>query len=151
MAARWKDYEHLVRLAALFAGGVLVFLLLQAVLVPADFGETGHYRTSALASNRQRAPVHAGEVACAECHADIVETRAPAAHRNVRCEACHGPQAAHAGGEGVPTLPDVSSLCGRCHTRMPARPRAFPQIVPREHAGAEPCTSCHAPHAPGLS
>jgi Cytochrome c7 and related cytochrome c len=149
--APWKDYEHLVRLAALFAGGVLVFLLMQAVLVPADFGETGHYRSSAVTANRQRTPVYAGEVACVECHSDVVEVRAVAAHRSVRCEACHGPQAAHVGGEGIPERPDAATLCGRCHTRNAARPRAFPQVIPREHAGGEACTSCHVPHAPGLS
>lgn len=151
MAPRWKDYQHLVRLAALFAGGVVVFLLLQAALVPADFGEAGHYRSSALAANRERAPVHAGEAACVDCHAETAEVRSTAAHRRVRCESCHGPQAAHAEGEGTPALPDAKVLCRRCHALNAARPRGFPQVVPRDHAGDEVCTSCHAPHAPGMS
>jgi hypothetical protein len=151
MTNGWRDYEHLIRLALLFAGGVLVFLLLQAVLVPADFGEVGHYRTSALAANRAREPVHAGEAACLECHGDVGALRASADHQPVRCESCHGPQAAHARGEGTPARPDAAVLCGRCHARDAARPRGFPQVDPREHAGGEPCTSCHTPHAPGLS
>jgi hypothetical protein len=150
--ARWKDYEHLVRLAALFAAGITVFLVLQAVLVPADFGEEGHYRTSALATSRDKPRVHAGEAACVECHSDVPEVRNVAAHKGVRCESCHGPQAAHAAtGEGKPSRPDAAVLCARCHSRSAARPRTFPQVVIREHAGGEVCTSCHLPHAPGLS
>jgi hypothetical protein len=149
--AHWKDYEHLLRLAALFAGGVLVFLILQAVLVPSDFGETGHYRSSALAVNRDRPIVHAGETACLECHSDVQEVRDATPHKTVRCESCHGPQASHAAGGDPPARPDVTILCARCHARSASRPRAFPQVVVREHAGEETCTGCHTPHAPGLS
>lgn len=150
MGSGWKDSEHLLRLAGLFGAGILLFLGLQAVLVPADFGELGPYRTSALEANRQRPVAFAGEAACAECHADVIEARQTNRHQGVRCEACHGPQAAHAEGGPKPERPDAVSLCARCHERLAARPRAFPQVDVREHAAGERCVTCHTPHAPRL-
>lgn len=151
MPSRWKDSEHLLRLAALFAVGTALFLAAQAVLVPADFGELGHYRTGALAANRGRAIAFAGEKACVECHTETGEEKAGNQHRGVRCEACHGPQARHAAGEGdPPRRPNVATLCASCHTFNPARPRAFPQVRPADHAGGEACTTCHTPHAPRI-
>ena len=44
----FKDSGHLFRLAAVFLGGILVFLIVRALLVPKTFGEYGHYRGSAL-------------------------------------------------------------------------------------------------------
>ena len=44
----FKDMEHLLRLAALFAVGVLVFGVARAELVPATFGTLGHYRAQAI-------------------------------------------------------------------------------------------------------
>ncbi|MGE5815894.1 MAG: multiheme c-type cytochrome, partial [Acidobacteriota bacterium] len=115
MASRWKDSEHLLRLAGLFAVGVLLFLIAQAVLVPADFGQFGHYRTGALAANRARPISFAGEPACVDCHADIAAAKSANQHRGVRCEACHGPQALHAStGENKPARPDAKTLCVRC-------------------------------------
>ena len=42
----FKDREHLLRMAALFVAGLAAFVVLRGVLVPADFGELGHYRSS---------------------------------------------------------------------------------------------------------
>jgi len=50
---RFKDVEHLVRLAALFAAGLLVFSIARAELVPAGFGTLGHYRASAIEERRK--------------------------------------------------------------------------------------------------
>ena len=47
---------HLLRVAGLFAAGVLAFLVLQAFLVPKGFGVYGHYRAGALEENRVRPP-----------------------------------------------------------------------------------------------
>ena len=150
MSSRWKDSEHLLRLAGLFAAGTLMFLVVQAVLVPSDFGEVGHYRTGALAENRERPLIHAGEQACVECHADITEARAANQHRAVRCEGCHGPHAKHAMGEAKATRPEATPLCVSCHGANPARPAGFPQVNVKEHAGGETCVSCHTAHAPRI-
>lgn len=150
MAPRFQDYEHLLRLAAVFAAGIAVFFVLQAVLVPKDFGELGHYRTSAVADNRARIPVYAGDAACADCHEEVREARVQGAHAGVRCESCHGPQAMHVLGEGPARRPEPG-FCIRCHGANRARPPAFPQVNPAEHSGGETCTTCHPAHAPGLS
>jgi predicted CXXCH cytochrome family protein len=150
MSSRWKDYEHLLRMAGLFAAGTAVFLIAQAVLVPADFGQVGHYRTGALTANRARTPAFAGQAACVDCHPDVVEARAANQHKDVRCEACHGPLAKHAS-EGVKVVrPDPATLCVKCHAANPARPASFPQVKAAEHAGGEVCTTCHSAHAPRI-
>lgn len=150
MSSRWRDYEHLLRMAGLFAVGTAVFLIAQAVLVPADFGQVGHYRTGALKANASRTPAFAGQAACFDCHPDVVEARAANQHKNVRCEACHGPLATHAT-EGVKAVrPDAAALCVKCHSANSARPASFPQVVPADHAGGEVCTTCHSAHAPRI-
>jgi hypothetical protein len=47
-----RSCEHLVRLAALFAVGIALFLTLRWLLVPADDGQIGPYRASALATDQ---------------------------------------------------------------------------------------------------
>ncbi len=151
MPPRWSDYGHLLRLAALFGVGTAMFLVAQAVLVPADFGQVGHYRTGALTSNRARPIAYAGQPACVDCHTDVAEAKAANQHRGVRCEACHGPQARHAStGEDKPPRPNPATLCIRCHAAIPGRPASFPQISVDEHSGGEVCTTCHVAHAPRI-
>jgi hypothetical protein len=38
MGRLFENKEHLVRMAALFAAGLVVFLVMQALLVPEGFG-----------------------------------------------------------------------------------------------------------------
>ncbi len=63
MRELFKDKEHLVRMAGLFGVGLLVFVVLRGVLIPADFGELGHYRASALDDNRSVELKFAGRAA----------------------------------------------------------------------------------------
>jgi predicted CXXCH cytochrome family protein len=149
VAPRFRDYEHLLRLATLFVAGTLVFFVLQAVLVPKDFGELGHYRTSAVTDNRERPLNYAGEVVCRDCHEEVRTVRSEGGHAGVRCESCHGPHALHASGEGLGRRPEPG-FCTRCHAARAARPRGFPQVDPAAHSGGEACTTCHQAHAPGL-
>jgi hypothetical protein len=143
--------EHLVRVAGLFVGGLLLFLLLRAALVPADFGVYGHYRAGALADSRALPLVHAGRAACAACHAERVSELGKGKHRGVGCESCHGPLARHAADAKVHKAerPDGRGLCLTCHRVNVARPVSFPQVDPREHAAEGACTDCHGPHDPG--
>jgi hypothetical protein len=141
---------HLVRVAALFAAGVLVFLVLQALLVPKGFGVYGHYRAGALEENRARPVSFAGRAACVECHSDVPEAMKGGRHEKIRCEACHGALAGHAGDptEKKAVRPDSKVLCARCHAANGARPARFPQVEIADHASGEACTTCHVAHNP---
>jgi len=152
MRRLFGDAEHLVRVAGLFAAGVLAFLVLRGLLVPDDFGVYGHFRAGALADNRARALGHAGRGACVECHSDVGETLAGGKHARVGCEACHGPLARHAEDAAAQEAvkPDPRAVCLRCHLANVAKPEGFPQVEPAEHAPEGACSECHTPHSPGF-
>ena len=152
MAPDLRDHGHLLRLAGLFAAGLAVFIVVGAFLIPDDFGIYGHYRAGALEDNRDHTVRFAGMQACAECHDDVLAERAGGGHQDLRCEACHGPLAAHVADPSAKALelPDPGRVCLRCHTRSMAKARWFPQVDPIEHADGEPCDTCHSPHAPRL-
>ena len=82
----FSSYEHLLRLAAVFAVGIALFLGLRWLLVPADYGLIGPYRASALAQNQAKPIVYAGQLVCIECHADVAEVRKTNAHARISCE-----------------------------------------------------------------
>jgi uncharacterized CHY-type Zn-finger protein len=147
---RFKDVEHLVRLAVLFAAGLLVFSVARASLVPDDFGVLGHYRSGAIADVRARPIAYAGQQTCADCHADVVDTRAGARHKGIACESCHGPLATHAADPGAmaPKRPEATSLCVHCHAAHTGKSGRYPVVDVKEHAGDETCISCHTPHNP---
>ena len=147
-----RDVEHLVRLAAVFAVGLIVFIVARAAFVPDDFGIHGHYRAGALQDNREKEPVFGGRGVCVECHDDVVEARAGGGHERVGCEACHGALAAHAlePSESLPERPDGARVCLRCHVALSSRPDWFPQVEPEDHAMGDPCNDCHEPHRPGV-
>jgi hypothetical protein len=149
---RFKDVEHLVRLGALFAAGVLVFTAARAELVPATFGTLGHYRAAAIGDVRATPIVHAGQAACAECHVDVVELRAKARHKGIACESCHGPLAAHASGasDAKPARPAATPLCTHCHAANTGKSKRYPTVDITNHAGGEPCLTCHKPHDPRI-
>jgi hypothetical protein len=148
------DAEHLFRLAALFAAGVVIFLVLRSLMVPAGFGELGHYRPGAIGTNQQRRLHFAGRAACTECHSEIATALVAAKHGKIGCEACHGPLAAHAADPDDPKLQpaklDGLTLCSRCHAADPARPLGHPQVEVAAHSEGERCTECHAAHDPAL-
>lgn len=145
----FREWEHLLRLAALFAAGIAVFVVVRLLLVPADYGRLGPYRAGAIAQNRTRAIAYAGEVACVACHTDVEELRKTNAHARVSCESCHGPLAAHADDPAVAVVrPDPRATCAVCHRPNAAKPPGFATVVFAEHADEGPCTTCHAPHAP---
>jgi uncharacterized CHY-type Zn-finger protein len=145
-----KDAGHLVRLAAVLVVGVIVFLVLRQVLVPPSFGQYGHYRPGALEDNRNRPVKYAGHASCELCHDAVVAVKKTGKHANIACEACHGPLAQHAEDPiaNKPRLPEVAALCVRCHEADAAKPKAFPQVISKEHSGGEPCGTCHKPHSP---
>jgi predicted CXXCH cytochrome family protein len=147
-----RDSGHLIRPALVLLAGLGFFLLVRSAVIPKAFGQYGHYRPAALDLNRQKPLVFAGQGTCIECHDDQAKTRAAGKHAHVACEACHRAQAAHAADPlGLkPTLPDIATLCARCHEKDAAKPKTFPQVVTAEHSGGVLCNACHQPHNPHL-
>ena len=151
MKHSFKDVEHLVRLAAIFAFAGLMFVVARAALVPDDFGKYGHYRAGAVDEMRMRPIKYAGQAACADCHADVLEARAPAKHVKLSCETCHGPLAAHVDDQEPKVAKvDVQPLCIRCHAGNTGKPKQFPTVVLADHSPDEPCANCHKPHNPKI-
>ncbi len=151
MRFSFGDADHLVRLAAIFVAGALLFVAVRAQMVPDDFGRFGHYRAGAIDDARTRTPVHAGQAACTGCHGDVVELRAASRHAAVSCESCHGALGSHARGEvEKPARPDGREPCVRCHAARTGKPRQYPTVPITEHAGEEKCITCHTPHNPKI-
>lgn len=152
MRQTFKDSEHLLRLAALFAAGILLFFITRAALMPEGFGELGHYRSGSLQDNRNQRLLFAGSAACAECHDDVAQTMSAGRHASVRCEACHGPLQSHANDPTTAAAgrPDPLVLCAVCHEKNVAKPQQFPQVDTQEHASGSSCIDCHQAHSPGL-
>ena len=150
----FRDSGHLVRPAIVLLAGLAVFFAIRNAVVPKAFGQYGHYRPTALEANRQHPLAFAGQAQCAMCHVDQAAARAAGPHAHVSCEACHGPQAKHAGSDdpagSKPPLPDVATLCVRCHEKDAARPKGFPQVVSAEHSAGVVCNTCHQPHNPHI-
>ena len=153
-AGRFKDREHLFRLGGLSIAGVLVFLVVQALLVPKGFGVYGHFRAGALDDNRARKASFAGRTTCETCHSDVVDARKGGKHAGIGCGACHGPLASHAEADDPaakkPARPDAT-LCPICHTANVAKPESFPQVDPKSHGEGGSCLTCHQAHQPGAA
>jgi ABC-type nickel/cobalt efflux system permease component RcnA len=146
----FRDAGHLLRPLLVLLAGIAIFLALRRAVIPQAFGKFGHYRPAALDSIRAR-PIHyAGESECLACHDEQATVRSKGKHAHVSCEACHGPQSAHASDPGsvVPQKIEVANLCRFCHEKDSAKPQAFPQVVTAEHSQGVPCDTCHQPHAP---
>jgi hypothetical protein len=155
MKRLFREAEHLVRLVLVLVVGLVVFFIVRRAVVPAGFGQYGHFRPGALDDNRNRPVRYAGHAECELCHEPVLALKKTGKHARVSCEACHGPQARHASADDPsamkPRLPDTTSLCKRCHEADIAKPKAFPQVVSKEHSGGQPCGSCHRPHRPNFT
>jgi Cytochrome c554 and c-prime len=151
--ANLKNAGHLLRMAAVFAVGIVLFLVARSIFVPKSFGQYGHYRAAALAEIAAKPIMFAGHGACENCHTDVYEVKNKGVHTHVACESCHGPLAKHADDPTALTPPkiDVAALCVRCHEAGVAKPKNFPQVASAEHSGRVVCNTCHQPHSPRIA
>jgi hypothetical protein len=148
----FKDKEHLVRMAGIFALGIVAFLVLQIALVPDTFGLYGHYRASAIGDEQRKPLSFAGRAACVRCHSQQVETQHKGKHATLGCEGCHGALLKHAvaPGKDKPVKLVAAKLCASCHEKNIGRPKEHKQVDTVEHSSGEACTTCHDAHAPQM-
>lgn len=150
-----KDSRHILHLAIILFIGVTSFIVVRRVLVPASFGEIGHYRAAALEEIKSKPVRHAGAAVCVDCHSDVSDLKATSRHARINCESCHGPGAAHAedpdSADARPTrhlTQDRRLFCGICHMENASRPAFMPQVHLEIHYPKQSCTDCHNPHHP---
>lgn len=152
MRISFQDARHLISLVVALVGAVGAFVLVRAAVVPAGWGQYGHYRGGAIEDNRTRPVAFAGQAECVLCHDGQAEERKTGKHAKINCEACHGPQAKHVASEGKekPAKLEVKALCLNCHEKDSAKPVGFPQVAPVDHYPGTPCNDCHKPHQPAM-
>jgi hypothetical protein len=141
---------QLKTLLTLFLIFIAIFFVIRHFLVPASFGEFGHYRGDAIIDISNKEMVFANREVCIECHSDINEKLQSDLHANLSCIVCHGPGLEHA------SFPDSVKIikksgrenCGRCHSINPARPKdMINQIdIVEHHKEKNDCIECHNPH-----
>ncbi len=139
------------RLLPLFAIFIALFLLVRHFLVPASFGEYGHYRGLSLQENAAVVPHYAGKAACIECHGDVNDSLTSDVHTVLSCEVCHGPGLSHANNPDSVSLnrPSGRNFCGLCHSFNPSRPAGvIKEIDLSNHYVDKDCIQCHNPHKP---
>ena len=129
----------------------MALIVVRSLLIPATFGDLGHYRAAAIPAIASL-PIHyAGWQRCAECHEDEAAARNASFHKTLSCEICHGPALQHANDPDSmkPAIPRKrGEACLYCHNYLPSRPTGFPQIIEPTHNPMKPCISCHNPHDP---
>ena len=159
--------KHLWRAGLLVVAFVASLLVGRHYVVPETFGDEGYYRAASRLEFMALPVVHGGPGACKDCHAKEQEAHDGGKHAKVACEVCHAPVTDHVrdgkkieGEENKMPANPSQRLCGLCHLKMTARPKAFPQVVPQEHLvkeeAIEPgepvpdrsCILCHPPHRP---
>lgn len=141
---------QLKTLIPLFAIFITLFLVARYFLVPASFGDQGHYRFNSVEENKEKAMQYAGKEACAECHDDKAEELSSGMHANLSCESCHGPGMVHYENPETTNIgkPDERVFCGLCHSFNPTRKDKIAQINLDEHNIDNKCIECHNPHNP---
>jgi hypothetical protein len=130
---------------------LVAMVVVRGRLIPASFGDKGHYRADAVAEVAGQPIRYAGSQLCVECHDYEGEIKNSSYHRTLACEVCHGAANEHANDPEaqVPQIPrERGEACLYCHDYLPSRPTGFPQIVERLHNPLEPCIGCHDAHDP---
>jgi cytochrome c553 len=152
--------KHIIRAVLLLVLIAVVFVVVRHFAIPGSFGMYGHYRFASVAEYAAPAPVHGTSAMCIECHDEEGEVWSAGVHHTVPCEVCHAPLTTHVrDGEKVADMPVRRSykLCARCHQKLAARPKDFPQVVLQDHVGEQGfeltdtvCWECHEDaHNPG--
>lgn len=149
--------RHITRLLIIIALLIVGFLVVRSLLIPASFGEYGHYRGNNLEEQMNIPLVHQSSDFCSECHQLQLNDWMESGHRSVNCEVCHGHWEIHNGNLKTMTADKGSGACLLCHQKLTGRPSDFPQIgslamhLEEQEVSEEDeydCIDCHDPHMP---
>lgn len=142
--------EQVTRLGFVIAVIVALVLLLRLVVLPPSMFSARPHQEAAVVREMAKPVRHAGVAACRKCHEEQFQEKYGGAHRNIGCENCHGPSAAHAADKNtaLPPRPREREFCLRCHAFDASRPNGFPQVDPQQHRPRKRCVSCHEAHDP---
>jgi Cytochrome c554 and c-prime len=145
-----KIPEQVKRLGTVLAVIVALVLLLRFVILPESFFSAKPHQVATVVREMDKPIQHAGVAACRKCHEDEYEAKYAGSHRNIGCENCHGPSAAHASDKSAekPRKPREREFCLTCHAYDGSRPNGFPQVYPQEHRPGKRCVICHDAHDP---
>jgi hypothetical protein len=85
-----RDTRHLRILVLLISVGCATGLFARSQMVPADYGEAGPYRASALEEIAALPSRLHSDATCLKCHESVAEERVDSPHIAVNCSHCHG-------------------------------------------------------------
>lgn len=142
--------RHIARLILVIVGFAAASLAAKWLLTDDSFYEFGHYRGDSVVQVAALEPLYQGARYCQACHVERHAQWSGHSHKTVSCEVCHGAAKGHPANGRLPIPADTHRLCGACHESLAGRPRTQPQIDVAFHSLGEPCTTCHAAHAPKI-
>src|SRR5512140_3895320 len=87
--------DPLARLIVVFLALLVVGLIVVVVLIPKPMKAVEMQWADAIKREEARPVKYAGFHACAECHDKLYETKKKGYHRDLSCEARHGPAKTH--------------------------------------------------------
>jgi hypothetical protein len=142
--------EQAVRIVSLFVVLAAVLLVVWQFILPPEMKEPALQQMSATVREANKEIKYAGAEICGQCHEKEHDIKITGYHRDLSCEACHGPAQKHADNptDVKPTSPKKRDYCSYCHNYNSSRPTGFPQINPDTHNPRKPCITCHNPHNP---
>ncbi len=163
-----KDKKHIIMVFTIVVSACFILILSLQMLQPRSFGEHGNFRWDAMAEIVSQPVLNQDVTVCAECHTEINDLHSKDAHYNVPCVDCHGAGNLHAAyyrdsANNAIISPEQAKLpkeytlegCLRCHSKLKARPKDFPQIDKDQHYeflkvidSEAKCVECHNPHEP---
>jgi len=159
-----RHAKHLlIALGVIVVAGAGGFGVLRS-MIPDDFGNRGgsYFRASSLDEQKELPMRDAQERSCLRpaCHGkeapEKQRTELSGGHKEINCQACHGPAFYHVASDGKEQPPKPSeeiSLCLNCHLAVTGRPKSVKQIDDfeshLEDMGGEDeksCVDCHDSH-----
>jgi len=145
-----KIREQVARLGIVVAVIVAAVLLLRFVILPESLFSARPHQVETVGREMAKPVHHAGVAACRKCHEEEFQEKYGGKHRNIGCENCHGPSAAHVADPKaeMPRKPREREDCLVCHGYDPSRPNGFPQVDPQQHRPGKRCVNCHEAHDP---